>query len=56
MTVWVSAGGGRFVKRAVRTGQTSGGFVEIEDGLKEGEQIAAGGSLFIANQYTNAGR
>jgi cobalt-zinc-cadmium efflux system membrane fusion protein len=56
MTVWVAAGTGRFVKRIVKTGLAHDGFIEIEDGLKEGERIATGGAIFIANQYTNAGR
>ncbi len=55
MTVWVTAGGGKFTKRIVKTGLVHGGFTEIEEGLKSGELIATGGSLFIANQYTNAG-
>ena len=55
MTVWVAEGRGKFVKRIVKTGLASGGFTEIEDGLKEGELIATGGAIFIANQYTNAG-
>jgi cobalt-zinc-cadmium efflux system membrane fusion protein len=55
MTVWLAAGGGKFIKRIVKTGLVHDGFVEIEDGLKAGELIATGGALFIANQYTNAG-
>ncbi len=56
MTVWVAAGRGRFLKRTVKTGPVHDGFAAIEDGLKEGETVATGGALFIANQYTNAGR
>ncbi len=55
MTVWVAAGGGKFVKRVVKTGLTYQGFTEIREGLAQGETIASEGSLFIANQYTNAG-
>jgi membrane fusion protein, heavy metal efflux system len=55
MTVWVAAGGGKFLKRIVKTGLSHEGFVEIEDGLKADELVATDGSLFIANQYTNAG-
>ncbi len=54
MTVWVTAGGGKFTKRAVKTGLLHAGFVEILDGLKSGELVATDGSLFIANQYSNA--
>ncbi len=55
MTVWVTAGRRKFVRRAVKTGLTHAGFVEIAGGLKAGELVATEGSLFIANQYANAG-
>jgi cobalt-zinc-cadmium efflux system membrane fusion protein len=55
MTVWVTAGGGKFTKRTVQTGLSHDGFTEIRQGLKPGELVATDGSLFIANQYTNAG-
>jgi membrane fusion protein, heavy metal efflux system len=55
MTVWIAQGGGKFVKRTVKTGLTHDGFAEIEDGLNEGDRIATGGAIFIANQYINAG-
>ncbi len=55
MTVWVTADRRKFTKRTVRTGLSHAGFVEILDGLKPGELVATGGSLFIANQFTNAG-
>jgi len=55
MTVWIAAGAGKFIKRIVKTGLAHDGFVEIEEGLKEGDLIATGGAIFIANQYTNAG-
>ena len=54
MTVWVTADKQKFTKRVVKTGLTHEGFVEIREGLKAGELIASGGSIFIANQYTNA--
>jgi cobalt-zinc-cadmium efflux system membrane fusion protein len=56
MTVWVAQGAGRFVKRAVKTGLAHDGFAEITGGLSPGETVAAAGAIFIANQYTNAGR
>jgi cobalt-zinc-cadmium efflux system membrane fusion protein len=56
MTVWVTADRHRFVKRIVKTGLTHGGFTEILDGLRIGEFVATDGSLFIANQFTNASR
>ncbi|MGO9172491.1 MAG: efflux RND transporter periplasmic adaptor subunit [Rhodomicrobium sp.] len=55
MTVWVTAGGGKFIKRTVQTGLSHDSFTEIRQGLKPGELVATDGSLFIANQYTNAG-
>ena len=54
MTVWVTEDRHKFTKRVVKTGLSHGGFVEILDGLKPGELVATEGSLFIANQYTNA--
>ncbi|MGO9547881.1 MAG: efflux RND transporter periplasmic adaptor subunit [Rhodomicrobium sp.] len=55
MTVWVSTGGGKFTKRIIKIGLVHDGFTEIREGLALGEPVAAGGALFIANQYTNAG-
>jgi membrane fusion protein, heavy metal efflux system len=55
MTVWVTTDRKRFIKRVVKIGLTHQGFTEILDGLKPGELVATDGSLFIANQYTNAG-
>ncbi len=54
MTVWVTGDRRKFVKRIVKTGLTRDGFTEIVDGLKPGELVATGGSLFIANQYSIA--
>ncbi len=55
MTLWVTADRRQFTKRIVKTGLSHAGFVEILDGLKPGELVATDGSLFIANQFTNAG-
>ncbi len=55
MTVWVTADRRKFTKRIVKTGLMRDGFTEILDGLKPGELVATDGSLFIANQFTNAG-
>ncbi len=54
MTVWVTEDRRKFAKRIVKTGQSHAGFVEILDGLKQGELAVAEGALFIANQYSNA--
>ncbi len=56
MTVWVTEDRRKFVKRAVKTGLVHDGFVEILDGLKPGDLVATEGSLFIANQFSNAGQ
>jgi membrane fusion protein, heavy metal efflux system len=45
--VWVVAGDGLLAYRAVRTGRTNDGLVEILDGLKPGERIVTQGGLFI---------
>jgi cobalt-zinc-cadmium efflux system membrane fusion protein len=55
MTVWVTTDGRKFMKRLVKTGLAHQGFAEIREGLLAGELVATDGSLFIANQYTNAG-
>lgn len=55
MTVWATTDKRKFTKRIVKTGQVHDGFIEIREGLNPGELIALGDSLFIANQYTNAG-
>ncbi|MGO9485823.1 MAG: efflux RND transporter periplasmic adaptor subunit [Rhodomicrobium sp.] len=54
MTVWVTENRRKFVKRLVKTGLTHDGFTEIVEGLKPGELVATDGSLFIANQFSNA--
>ncbi len=56
MTVWVTSDRRKFTKRIVKVGLTHMGFAEIREGLKPGELLATEGSLFIANQYANAGR
>jgi cobalt-zinc-cadmium efflux system membrane fusion protein len=55
MTVWVVADARKFIRRTVKTGLSHAGFAEIADGLKQGDLVATEGSLFIANQYANAG-
>jgi cobalt-zinc-cadmium efflux system membrane fusion protein len=44
---WVVQTGPRLLSRAVATGRTSNGFVEIIAGLKPGERIATASGLFI---------
>ena len=55
MTVWTTKDGHTFFQRVIKTGLMSDGFTEVLEGLKSGELLATGGSIFIANQYANAG-
>jgi cobalt-zinc-cadmium efflux system membrane fusion protein len=45
--VWVVAPGDVLMLRAVRTGRTEDGLVELREGLKAGERVVTRGSLFI---------
>ncbi len=45
--VWVVQADGLIAYRAIRTGRTNGGLVEVLDGLKPGETIVTRGGLFI---------
>jgi cobalt-zinc-cadmium efflux system membrane fusion protein len=54
MTVWVTADGLRFTRRAVKVGLLQDGFWQVLDGLNPGERIAADGALFMANALTAA--
>ncbi len=56
MTVWTTKDGHTFFQRVIKTGLSNDGFTEVLDGLASGERIATGGSIFIANQYANAGQ
>jgi multidrug efflux pump subunit AcrA (membrane-fusion protein) len=45
--VFLSAAGGAFLRRDVRTGRTFEGFVEILEGLREGDRVVTDGSFEI---------
>jgi cobalt-zinc-cadmium efflux system membrane fusion protein len=45
--VWVDQGQGLLAYRAIRTGRSNDGLVEVLDGLKPGERIITRGGLFI---------
>jgi cobalt-zinc-cadmium efflux system membrane fusion protein len=45
--VWVLAGDGLLSYRAIHTGRSNDGLVEVLDGLKPGEQVVTKGGLFI---------
>lgn len=40
--VWVATADGKMVKRTLKLGLSDGAFVEVVDGLKEGEQVVTG--------------
>jgi cobalt-zinc-cadmium efflux system membrane fusion protein len=52
--VWVMRDDGKIVSRAIRTGRTLNGLVEVLDGLKPGEKIVTSGTLFIDRAADNA--
>ena len=54
MTVWVTADRQKFIKHIVKTGLTHGGFAEIARRFEARRADRHRGSLFIANQFTNA--
>ncbi len=45
--VWVVAGDGLLELRAIRTGRSNDGLVEVLDGLRPGERVVTKGGLFI---------
>jgi membrane fusion protein, heavy metal efflux system len=45
--VWVVAGDGLLSLRAIRTGRSNDGLIEVLDGLKPGEKVVTKGGLFI---------
>jgi cobalt-zinc-cadmium efflux system membrane fusion protein len=53
-TVFVAEGGGRFCPRAVDTGQTLAGLVEVRAGLRAGERIVATGSFVLKSELLKA--
>ena len=49
--VFVRAGEATFARRAVRTGERSGGFVEVLEGLAEGEAVAVSGGFLLKSEF-----
>jgi RND family efflux transporter MFP subunit len=47
---FVSQGDGRFEPRPVKIGRRLGDMVQVLDGLKEGEQVAAGATFFLDSE------
>jgi len=54
MTVWVTTDRRRFERRAVKTGLTQDGWLQILAGLDPGEQVASTGAIFLSNKFANA--
>ncbi len=52
--VWVAAGDGLLGLRAIRTGRSDAGLVEVLEGLQPGERIVTRGGLFIDQVATAA--
>jgi cobalt-zinc-cadmium efflux system membrane fusion protein len=50
MEVFVTRDGHQFVRRPVKLGAQQDGLDQILDGLAQGEQVAADGALFLANE------
>jgi len=50
MTVWVTQDDRRFVKRTVRVGLRQNGWVQILDGLHQGETVVTEGAVFLSNK------
>lgn len=49
--VFVRTGEATFARRAVRTGERSGGFVEVLEGLAEGEAVAVSGGFLLKSEF-----
>lgn len=48
--VYVAGGPGVWAQRAVAVGHRSGGYVEIRDGLEEGEEVVVAGSFLLKTE------
>ncbi len=48
--VFVRTGEATFARRAVRTGERAGGFVEVLEGLAEGEAVAVSGGFLLKSE------
>jgi cobalt-zinc-cadmium efflux system membrane fusion protein len=50
MSVWVTSDNRHFLQRTVRTGMQQDGWVQILDGLREGETVVTDGAVFLSNK------
>ena len=46
-SVWVALDGNRFILRRIATGIRAGDWLEVAEGLNDGERVVTGGALFI---------
>jgi cobalt-zinc-cadmium efflux system membrane fusion protein len=50
MTVWVTGGSRRFIKRTVKVGLQQDGWSQILEGLQPGETVVTDGAVFLSNK------
>jgi cobalt-zinc-cadmium efflux system membrane fusion protein len=50
MSVWVTSDNRHFLKRTVKAGIRQDGWVQILDGLREGETVVTDGAVFLSNK------
>ncbi|MEI6117123.1 MAG: efflux RND transporter periplasmic adaptor subunit [Burkholderiales bacterium] len=49
MTAFVTTDGRQFTRRALKVGMEQNGFVQILEGLSDGEKVAGDGAIFLSN-------
>jgi membrane fusion protein, heavy metal efflux system len=49
MSVWTTTDGHHWIKRSIKLGLKTNGFLQVTEGLKEGEKIASTGAIFLSN-------
>ena len=49
MIAFVTTDGRQFTRRPLKLGMEQNGFVQILEGLSEGEQVAGDGAIFLSN-------
>ena len=48
---WVEIGENRFQRRKIKAGVLEGGFVQVLEGIRDGERIVAQGAIFLDNEW-----
>ena len=49
MTAFVTTDGRQFTRRPLKVGMEQNGFVQILEGLSDGEKVAGDGAIFLSN-------